>query len=41
MLTGEGSNYREFRKIAVSKNGVCTVIHYYKPVDKCPLLKMQ
>ena len=30
------SNYREFRKTVVS-----TVIHYYKPLDKCPLLKMQ
>ena len=36
-----GSNYREFRKTAVSKNGVFTVMHYYKPLDKCLLLKMQ
>ena len=31
----------EFRKTAVSKNGVFTVMHYYKPLDKCLLLKMQ
>ena len=36
-----GSNYREFRKTAVSKNGVFTVMHYYKPLDKCLLPKMQ
>ena len=36
-----GSNYREFRKTTVSKNGVFTVMHYYKPLDKSLLLKMQ